>query len=187
MLETYKYLFSYFRGNENNFRIENLPLEDNDFEEVKSYKVAKLEDPFLPIFSGFTHGNYTSFDSSKCKFNINHNFSLDCTCGFYSYKDISKAIKKANLREGSVLLEVENYGDIVEYDLGFRSEEQEVVAIYFNDDCYKRKCILKPQGVISRHGSYFSACLDHSDRTLITFKKLRSTLNLEISTISFGK
>lgn len=186
MLETYRYLFSFFGKKSSSFSNLDFIVERDDNLQLRGFKVAILNDPYTPSFSGFSHGFYTSNAHSRCKYSDRHNFNINCTCGFYSYKNKLDALKKANLREGSVILEVENYGEIVEYDHGFRSEQQEVLAIYFNQDCYKRNCTHQTMGIVFRYGNYFPTCLKHSNRSLITFKKLRSTLNLEISTVSFS-
>jgi hypothetical protein len=60
---------------------------------------------------------------------------LDCTCGFYAFKDRSRALDLLTDRPpvsrlfGTFLLEVDLAGTIVEFDRGFRAARQRVLGV----------------------------------------------------------
>ena len=183
-LETYRYLFSYLKKTPKN------PADDftqGEFislvEECKGFKVSFLKDILNPRFSGYSYGDYSLIAKFKCLYHDHLTPSFDCTCGFYSFKDISEAKKLLAYREGSVILEVEHYGDIIEHSKGYRASEQEVLSINFPKSCHRLLCRREAGGVTHRFNNWMQVCSDHASDTFHTFKELRLLMPVEINLI----
>ena len=107
-------------------------------DEYVSYKALYLTDLTTPWFEGLNHGSYGLNSTFKCNY---HNFpDLNCTCGFHSYKNYESALYESKLRFGTIVAQIDNYGDIIEHELGYRSEEQHIKKLYIVDSCSKIFC-----------------------------------------------
>jgi hypothetical protein len=58
-----------------------------------------------------------------------------CTCGFYSYADESRARAHDQLGPFSVLLTALASGDVLGYELGYRSSHQRVMSVALRECC----------------------------------------------------
>ncbi len=69
---------------------------------------------------------------------LKHVFDPACSCGWYSFKTIEPAQRYVGGSKMTVA-ETKPLGQFVEYDSGYRSERQRVVAIIF-DECNVTRC-----------------------------------------------
>lgn len=183
-IETYRHLFNYLTKKP---RILETELMLNGVvslvEDCKGYKVSFLKDILTPRFSGYSYGDYSLTAKFKCLYHNHEIPNLNCTCGFYSFKDISEAKKLLAYREGSVLLEVEHYGDIIEHSKGYRASEQEILSINFPKTCHRLLCRREAGGVTHRFNNWMQVCVEHASDSFHTFRELRLLMPVEINLI----
>lgn len=61
--------------------------------------------------------------------------TLACTCGFYGVERVDLLPEVTMVLADSVVLDVEFGGIVVEHEMGYRAEEQTVLAVRFPDEC----------------------------------------------------
>lgn len=152
--KTYELLLKFFKSAQNAPDVQELKSRINAYapefidEEIRSYKALYITEIKTPWFLGLNRGSYGVNSVFQCKY---HSFpDYKCTCGFHSYKLLDSALYESKLRFGTVVAEIENYGDIIEHELGYRSEEQEVRKLYIHEECTKLICKSKVTH-LSRH------------------------------------
>ena len=175
-IETLRILF---KGFPNPHKIEDLPFE-GEIQECFGWKIASITDPLLGVFKGLAYGSYSLSDRAKCHYDTHTSPTQNCGCGFYSFKNKKDAIKILNRREGFVLLKVEHFGTIIEHKLGFRSQEQDVVAIEIPNVCSNLWCKTNPVGLSLIRRTWQTVCVKHRRKEFVNFHTLKSNLAIEV-------
>lgn len=89
----------------------------------------------------------------------------DCRCGFYSFKELKNALKEMRFFRRSYIIKVENYGDIVEHETGWRAWEQVVTEILLPWKCSRLLCSSKTEGLVLKNsGDYRHLCEKHAKK-----------------------
>lgn len=185
---TYSYLLNFFKKSiftEMEFNnIKTTEYQGESSEPVVGYKVAFISNLFDVVFTGYSFGKYHSLDTYSCmKLTKNNHktFFQNCRCGFHSFKNLDDALSLLNLREGGVILEVENYGDIIEYEKGYKSEIQEVISVLIPQECFRIKCKNPTEFLSFKYKKFMNTCSDHKGKIYHHLNDLRSQLPFEIN------
>lgn len=125
------------------------------------YKCLKLlsitEPAFLSPNTKIITGLRSRFECLKQSHN---SIEIGCSCGFYSFKRLEDAWDYSLFSPGSLIFKVKLLGDVIEHNIGYRSESQEVVNLY-HSLCLYKKC-LKEATVVSWQDSFTLSCLKHA-------------------------
>jgi hypothetical protein len=168
-----------FKGFPNKHKAQTLP-DGGNISECEGWKIASIIDPLLGKFKGLAYGTYGMKDIAKCQYDLHASPVENCGCGFYSFKNKKDAEKILNRREGFFLLKVEHFGKIVEHKLGFRSQEQDVVAIEIPNVCSNLWCKTRPVGLSLVRKTWQSVCVKHRREDFVNFQMLRENLSIPI-------
>ena len=153
---------------------------------ASAWKVAKVTNIEYAWFEGISYGMYTLSSTANCIRSGWHRApAYWCSCGFYSLKNKVNAYKLFNRvrSRDKVFLQVELYGNIIDHDLGFRSEEQVITKVYLPGQCKFKKCSGKTVGLSKNKRTLVSSCARHMERGY-TLSKLSQIWSLPVSTIS---
>lgn len=153
---------------------------------ASAWKVAKVTNIEYAWFEGISYGLYTLSSTANCIRSGWHRApAYWCSCGFYSLKNKVNAYKLFNRvrSRDKVFLQVELYGNIIDHDLGFRSEEQVITKVYLPGQCKFKKCTGKTVGLSKNKRILVSSCARHMERGY-TLSKLSQIWSLPVSTIS---
>ena len=175
--ETLKILF---KGFPNKHAASN--LQDEGFiSQCQGWKIASIIDPLEGVFKGLAYGSYSLSDRAKCHYDKHSSPVENCGCGFYSFKNKKDAMKILNRREGFMLLKVEHFGKIIEHKLGFRSEEQDVVALEIPNVCSNLWCKSKPVGLSLIRKTWQSVCVKHRKNDFVNYQILKENLSIPVT------
>lgn len=164
--KTYELLLNFFRSTKSAPEIHDLKERINRYDpefttdEIRSYKALYITEITTPWFLGLNRGSYGLQSTFKCKY---HSFpDYKCTCGFHSYKIIDAAFYESKLRFGTVVAEIDNYGDIIEHELGYRSEEQVIKKLFIHEECTKLTCKQRVTHLTRHRHLLLPRCLKHT-------------------------
>ena len=193
----YKYKPSWSRFDELKLRLVRV-LRSITFKRVKpptfeglisdasAWKVAKITNVEYAWFEGISYGMYTLNSTANCIRSGWHRApAYWCSCGFYSLKNKVNAYKLFNRvrSKDKVFLQVQLYGNIIDHELGFRSEEQVITKVFLPSTCSFKKCEGKTIGLKMGKKQLISSCVKHLERGY-TISKLSLIWSLPVSTIS---
>jgi hypothetical protein len=151
------------------FRLGRKPAEPNMTEltdggfvdESSGWKAAYLVDPLSGRFAGLNNGGYTIDDSASCSTYKHVTPHTGCRCGFHMFHDRSNAERVRRQRWGSVLLQVELYGEIVRHTTGSRGAHQVVTEMWLPARCERNRCSGATSGVRQHHDVFVAVCAGH--------------------------
>lgn len=108
-------------------------------DECRGFKAAYLVRRGEGIgFAGIAHGSYSADDRARCLADSDHDAPYPkCLCGFHTYSHRGDAESVLSEHPGSVLLEVDLYGNIVEHERGVRAEQQVVLSAALPPRCFR--------------------------------------------------
>lgn len=142
-----KFQFIINRANRLQGKLEDLPfVEDVKFSGV-GWKSGYLLELIIPEFKGMVHGKYGVEDYFKCQDWGHRSPDVDCSCGFYSFKDKDRAINERKRDKSLFLLKTSNYGLIIDHQWGMRSEMQVLEEIFINNRCARTFCHEETVGI----------------------------------------
>lgn len=177
--KTLAYLSNWFTGVEK--PISNaFPLASVEYsnESLTGWKTAYLSSIDSPSFKGLSFGNYDVDSDYRC-YRKGCVFGSCGRCGFYSFKDFSKARELAELRFGTVVLKVSHFGTVVIHRDGYRSQSQIVDEILVSPFCANLFCNEKTTGMRA-NGEYFVTACQRHIRDGIGLNDISGTLLLEV-------
>lgn len=111
----------------------------------RGYKLAQMiiaEDD-TAWFAGITSLRYGVDTLAKCRRHSCRPPGLDCRCGFYAFRDRSRALQvlgslgSRHPARSYVLLTVDLDGAVLEYESGFRAQRQRVLRVEIPDACMR--------------------------------------------------
>lgn len=158
--------------------LENVPREAwSPVEDMAGWKIAKVTGVSAKelSFAGIGYGAYPVSGSASCELGQEHHVpSPSCSCGFHAFYDIAHARREWRSYPHCVLLRVEGFGDVVEHEMGWRAQSQEVLTVWIAQEC--ASCSRPSQGLswssrsecwaascekcANRHGSDFATVAD---------------------------
>lgn len=119
--------------------------EERSDEPRRGYKAAQVRvhaDRHEAQLCGITLGGcYGVDDEASCAHAGCEPPDLDCTCGFYAYKDRVAAtglLRRSATRGGGparALLTVDLWGRVLQYERGYRAQRQHVLGVQFARTC----------------------------------------------------
>jgi hypothetical protein len=145
------------------------------------WKVGYLTDPIGQNFAGLNNGTYKINDFASCSSFSHEAPHPTCDCGFHIYHDKVNAEYARYKRWGSVLIQVELFGEIVRHATGSRGEEQVVTKVWFPDRCERIVCSGKSVGACQISTFFVAACEAHL-KNGFSFADLRLLLGIPVST-----
>lgn len=155
--------------------------DGGDVLDASGWKVARLTDPYLGHFAGYAFGTYDLNAKATCAKGREHSSPHNgCDCGFYAWKDRSRALYLMERWRSTILLKVELYGEIIEHSDGFRAHEQEVVSMAVPGRCARGWCRGKTEGMTEGRSFWRSACSAHLKGKTITINEMRAAMALDI-------
>ena len=183
--KTYELLLRYLKRNGKEVGVSELKSRINNYspefvsDDIISYKALYITEIDTPWFLGLNRGNYGVNAVFLCKY---HSFpDYKCTCGFHSYKLLDSALYESKLRFGTVVAEIDNYGDIIEHELGYRSEEQVIKKLYIHNECTRLLCKDKVTHLTRHRHLLLARCTKHiSDESY----KITDIENIELELYS---
>lgn len=140
-------------------------------DECLGYKLAYLKsfDPLL-CFESLFSGEYFYTGLFSCP--KSHDLpTLECSCGFHSYKDFKKALKERRFFRKTMVLQVENYGTVIEHDTGWRAQEQVVTGVALPKRCSFFICRQRTYGMLKGHHNIESRCKRHFEKRVSETKE----------------
>lgn len=158
---------NFFIGSKRKLKDEGLVTQ------ASAWKMSHLVDPYIQKFGGLSFGEFTTSSVAVCEQKFSHSApDEDCDCGFYAFKELSKAIDVSSHSRALLLIQVEFFGKIVEHDFGMRAEHQVIEKIYLNSKCSKFFCRRRTVGIIEGRHKWFNVCEKHIKPSFINIEKL---------------
>lgn len=124
------------------------------------YRLAYLADLNSIIFDSLFSGKFSRDDIAICNKEHSAPF-VNCACGFYSFKEFFKARNERKFFKKSMILKVENFGEIVEHELGWRSANQLVTEINLPKKCSWWFCSSKAVAFVKGENVFIQSCKYH--------------------------
>ena len=155
-------------------------VEGGSVENCSGWKVGYLENVFAKQVKGSSGVAYHFSDQFKCK-KKHEKITYGCNCGFYSFKNEHKAIDLTSLNRKLIVFQVENFGDILEFEDGFISEEQDIIEIKVTSSCAKRFCKQNTIALTFTEKFYIPTCKKHSTGLIYSLSELSLLLNVPVS------
>lgn len=142
---------------------ENQPISQ-PINECSGFRLAYIRCLETLKFESLFGGEF--FITSLAKCDKGHaKVEKDCRCGFYSFKDLKAAIREIRFFKKTYILKVENYGEIVEHEKGWRSSEQVVTRILLPKKCSQFLCSKSTSNLaLESSGIYRHLCEKHAKR-----------------------
>ena len=129
------------------------------------YRLAYISDINLFTFDSLFSGKFSKDDQANCS--KDHDAPVvSCACGFYSFKKFINAKKEKKFFKNSVILKVENFGEIVEHELGWRSANQLVTEINMPRNCSWWFCWKKAVALVKGDNVFIQACKYHYTKSI---------------------
>ena len=117
-------------------------MENDDkviLKECSGFRLAYIRSLEGLRFESLFGGEFSRRSKAHCD-KGHENVEEDCRCGFYSFKDLRAAIKEIKFFKRTYILKVENYGQIVEHERGWRASEQVVTQLLLPRKCSRFLC-----------------------------------------------
>ena len=138
-------------------------------ESCQGYKLAWLVDDQEPYFESLFSGFFSLDDVATCQ--RGHQAPvLECSCGFYSFKNFLKAKRENRFFKSAFVVKVENYGDVVEHREGWRAQGQVISEIIIPEKCGILFCNKRIQALGRVSHVLKGYCLTHH-KNLLTLGK----------------
>lgn len=171
---------------------------EESVEECRGWKLALLaRHPAGALqFLGMHHGRYTAQEQAGCVVGCTEAPGVSCSCGFYVLRspELAHALGAGDpdlheeMRGLLVVLEVECYGTILEYELGWRVEYQEVLSCTLPAcciQCGEEAAGMSPQRRYVREEVMWELLSPRCERCagegeLLTLPRLRAALGTEL-------
>lgn len=96
----------------------------------------------------------------KCLKANHSSINFDCSCGFYSFKTLEDAWDYSLFAPETLIFKVRLLGTVIEHNIGYRSESQEITHL-LHSPCYYKKCSLTSEYLLCRDSITLS-CLKHA-------------------------
>ena len=154
--------------------------EGGEVNNCQGWKVGYLENVFARQVRGISGITYQFSDQFKCKKNHSE-LTFGCNCGFYSFKEEYNAINLKSLNRKLIVFQVENYGEIFEYEDGYISEEQDITSLKLGSICAKRFCKEKTVGMTFTKKFFIPTCKKHTKGLMYTLSELSLLLDMPVS------
>lgn len=167
-----------------------------EVEECRGWKVARIASHAeLCWLVGAFHGTYQASSEACCALGYDHPVpDPACSCGFHAWSSRAAALayqaeQILTTREAGedaaasayVLLEVELFGEILEYEEGFRAQGQEVLGVHILPCAY---CAAPPTRLTLLPGEVADlavpTCLPCASAVSLTFGECSSRLGAEL-------
>ena len=129
------------------------------------YRLAYLTDLKALTFDSLFSGKFSRDDLANCNKEHAAPF-VNCACGFYSFKEFFKARNERKFFKKSMILKVENFGEIIEHELGWRSANQLVTEINLPKKCAWWFCRSKSVAFVKGENVFIQSCKYHYKRAI---------------------
>jgi len=152
--------------------------------ESTGWKVSYLSDVFSKTFVGYSKVPFTTDARFTCKKDFHITPHPGCICGFHAYYDKCTAIFNLERWRPLLLLEVEFYGDIIQYSKGIRASEQVIKSLHLPSRCGFGICRKTTAGLSKNKRYYRPACQKHINSEGFTIAELSIALAIPVLLLS---
>ena len=151
--------------------------------ESTGWKVSYLSDVFSKTFEGYSNVPFTTDSRFTCKIDFHITPHPGCVCGFHAYYEKNTAIFNLERWRPLLLLEVEFYGDIIQYSKGLRASEQVIKSLHLPSRCGFGICRNSTHGLSKKRRYFRPACHKHLNKDGFSIPELTMALDIPVSLI----